>query len=211
MFIRSALVLDTTTPAPSFSFGGGTNTTQPAPTNAFGGTSTGFGTQNQPPTSTFGQPATSTFGASTSGFGTSNTTGAFGGTGGTFGNTGNTGGLFGAKPAFGATASAPTTGTTAGGIFGAAKPATGIFGSSKCQHHLTICDPYLTTISATTATPATGQGTASPAYAATQERDSTVGGAATTLHYQSITAMPAYRNSSFEVSIVFNTSRSPID
>ncbi|KAF8609715.1 hypothetical protein BDV93DRAFT_465151 [Ceratobasidium sp. AG-I] len=52
--------------------------------------------------------------------------------------------------------------------------------------------------STATATPAAGQGTASPTYAATQERDSTVGGAATTLHYQSITAMPAYRNSSFE-------------
>jgi hypothetical protein len=49
-------------------------------------------------------------------------------------------------------------------------------------------------------TTTTGQGTASPAYTATQERDSAVGGGSTTLHYQSITAMPAYRNFSFEVS-----------
>jgi hypothetical protein len=49
----------------------------------------------------------------------------------------------------------------------------------------------------------TGQGTASPTYVATQERDSAVGGGSTTLHYQSITAMPAYRNFSFEVRYIY--------
>ncbi|QRV91192.1 nucleoporin [Ceratobasidium sp. AG-Ba] len=152
-----------TTTTPSFSFG--SNTTQP--TNAFGGTSTGFGT-NTTQTSTFGQPApTNTFGASTSGgFGTgTNTSTTFGSGTGTFGSTN-------------------TTGTT-GGIFGAAKPATGLFGST-------------TTTTATPAATGQGQGTASPAYVVTQERDTAVGGGSTTLHYQSITAMPAYRNFSFE-------------
>ncbi|KAG8725116.1 hypothetical protein FRC09_008459 [Ceratobasidium sp. 395] len=175
---------NTNTTTPSFSFG---STTGTQPTSTFGGTSTGFGT-NQAQTSTFGQPApaTNTFGgASTStGFGTGTTGSTFGGGTSTFGNTANTGGgLFGAKPAFGSSTSTPAIGTgTTGGIFGAPKPATGIFGSTP------------TTTAATTA----GQGTASPAYVATQERDSAVGGAATTLHYQSITAMPAYRTMSFE-------------
>ncbi|CAE6530170.1 unnamed protein product [Rhizoctonia solani] len=181
-------------------FGGGTNTAntfgqQPKP---FG--STGFGTTNATTTPSFSfggatntsQPSTNTFGTGTTGgFGTqtqgqastfgqpSTSTSTFGSgttgfgsntTGGAFGST-NTGGAFGS-----------TTTNTGGGIFGGPKPATGgLFGSTT-----------------TTTTNAAGQGTASPAYSATQERDTAVGGSSTTLHYQSITAMPAYRNFSFE-------------
>ncbi|KAG8759967.1 hypothetical protein FRC11_001141, partial [Ceratobasidium sp. 423] len=183
-------------------FGGGTNTgstfgQQPKP---FG--STGFGTTNTTtttattPSFSFGsttntsQPSTNAFGAGTTGgFGTQTQgqTGTFGQpststfgsgtTGSGFGST-NTGGAFGSTNTGGAFGSATNTG---GGIFGGTKPATGgLFGST------------------TTTTNAAGQGTASPAYAATQERDTAVGGSSTTLHYQSITAMPAYRNFSFE-------------
>ncbi|KEP54149.1 nucleoporin [Rhizoctonia solani 123E] len=181
-------------------FGGATNTAstfgqQPKP---FG--STGFGATNTTTTPSFSfgsasnttQPTANAFGgANTGGFGTQTqpqagtfgqpSTSTFGsGTTGTgFGST-NTGGAFGATNTGGAFGA---TNNTAGGIFGAAKPATGgLFGSTA----------------ATTPTNAAGQGTASPAYIATQERDTAVGGSSTTLHYQSITAMPAYRNFSFE-------------
>ncbi|CAE6383898.1 unnamed protein product [Rhizoctonia solani] len=158
----------TTTNTTTPSFSFGSATNTTQPTNAFGGATTG-GFGTQT------QAQTSTFGQpSTSTFGSGTTGTGFGSTntGGAFGST-STGGAFGA------------TGNTGGGIFGGAKPATtGLFGST-----------------ATTTTPTTnaaGQGTASPAYTATQERDTAVGGSSTTLHYQSITAMPAYRNFSFE-------------
>ncbi|CAE6428515.1 unnamed protein product [Rhizoctonia solani] len=162
-------------PFGSTGFGTTTATTTTTPSFSFGGTS------NTNPTNAFGsntaggfgtqnQTPTSTFGQpSASTFGTG--TAGFGSTttGGAFGST-NTPNTFG------------STGNTGGGIFGAPKPATGgLFGSAT----------------ATTATTG-GQGTASPAYQATQERDTAVGGSSTTLHYQSITAMPAYRNFSFE-------------
>ncbi|KAH7345325.1 nuclear protein 96-domain-containing protein [Rhizoctonia solani] len=182
-------------------FGGGTNTgsTFGQPAKPFG--STGFGTTNTAaatPSFSFGganatQPATNSFGgAATGGFGTQNqaqtstfgqpSTSTFGGGTTGFGTT-SAGGAFGSTNTGGAFGSAPNAG---GGLFGAAKPATGgLFGST-------------TATTATATTNAAGQGTASPTYAATQERDTAVGGSTTTLHYQSITAMPAYRNFSFE-------------
>lgn len=121
---------------------GAFGTTPAATTSAFGG---GFGTNNQQQqqsgTSAFGggfgqaaqQPAKPAFGT----FGAATTTPATGTTGGLFGNTAQqpaqqqTGGLFGAKPAFGAT----TTPATGGGLFGNTQPAQqqqtgGLFGST---------------------------------------------------------------------------------
>lgn len=153
-----------------------------------------FGNLGTPSTGTsafsgFGQPATqpattaSAFGAPkpTSGFG------AFGG--------GGTNAFGGGTGAFGSTTTAPATGTgvfgssntggafgSAGGLFGPSKPATTTFGS----------------------TPATGQdgtatavttGTASPPYSVYSEKDPA---SSATLHYQTITAMPAYRGTSLE-------------
>ncbi|QRW18833.1 nucleoporin [Rhizoctonia solani] len=175
-------------------FGGGSNTTstfgqaKPFGSTGFGTTNTTAttapsfsftGTSNPTPTNAFGTNTTGGFGTQnqtpTSTFGQPSTS-TFGG--GTTGFGSNTGG------AFGSTNTTSTFGTatnTGGGMFGAPKPATGgLFGA------------------ATTTTNAAGQGTASPAYQATQERDTAVGGSSTTLHYQSITAMPAYRNFSFE-------------
>lgn len=48
-------------------------------------------------------------------------------------------------------------------------------------------------------------GSQSPPYEATQERDN-AGGQSVVLHYQSISCMPAYKNSSFEVSETLATS-----
>ncbi|KAJ1311780.1 hypothetical protein OPQ81_010246 [Rhizoctonia solani] len=175
-------------------FGGGSNTTSTfgQPAKPFG--STGFGTTNtSTPSFSFGttpaQPSTNAFGSGTTGgFGTQTQTSTFGqpststfgtGTTGTgFGTANTAGGAFGSTNTGGAFGSTANTG---GGIFGATKPATGgLFGSTPAAANTT------------------GQGTASPAYTATQERDTAVGGSSTTLHYQSITAMPAYRNFSFE-------------
>lgn len=153
-------------------------------TPAFGSTSNNTSAFNARPSafgsSAFGantqqqQPATSGFGfgASTSatpGFGSS-TTPATGG------------GLFGSRPAatssFGSTA--PATG---GGVFGAANPTP------------------TTGFGATASTPfgggATGQvqGSVNPEFTATTERDTSTG---VNNSYQTITAMPAYRNYSVE-------------
>ncbi|CAE7229687.1 unnamed protein product [Rhizoctonia solani] len=165
-------------PKPFGSSGFGTTATT-APSFSFGSTS-----NTAQPTNAFGGAATGGFGAQnqaqTSTFGQPSTS-TFGsgttGTGTGFGTT-NTGGAFGSTNT---TGTFGATGNTAGGVFGAPKPATGgLFGSTA------------------TTTNTAGQGTASPTYTATQERDTAVGGSSTTLHYQSITAMPAYRNFSFE-------------
>ncbi|EJD51201.1 hypothetical protein AURDEDRAFT_149853 [Auricularia subglabra TFB-10046 SS5] len=178
---------------------------QPAPTTgfgAFGGGGGAFG-QTQPATGAFGASAAATtpafgggggfgqtqnkpgFGASTGAFGsTGATSGGFGG----FGATGGTG-AFGAQPAaagggglFGSSGQASTStfgSAPAGGLFGARPAATAGFGTS------------------TALVPAVANGTASPAYEVTQERDN-VGAQSVVLHYQSISCMPAYKNSSFE-------------
>ncbi|ORX89753.1 Nucleoporin2-domain-containing protein [Basidiobolus meristosporus CBS 931.73] len=145
-------------------------------TGAFGGTSTGFG--SQPQQSGFGSGGL--FGSNTAapasntsfGFGNSSTTPAFGSTPsstGVFGQSSNTGNTFGST-------------TTSGGLFGNTNTnATGAFGGATSGFGSGMAN--------------TGNGTASPAYSVTQEKDSSTG--VITL-LQSISAMPAYRNFSFE-------------
>ncbi|KAL1944102.1 hypothetical protein VTO73DRAFT_3287 [Trametes versicolor] len=163
--------------------GGGTNT---------GSTGTGFGAFGSTNTSNaggglFGQPKPTTgFGAfgggGTTAFGstTATPTPAFGG-GGAFGSstpaTGSSTGtnLFGSQP---------STSTSAfgggGGLFGANKPATG-FGTTQTS---TDGGAPVTT------------GTANPPFSPYTEKDNI--NPSITLQYQSITAMPQYRSSTFE-------------
>ncbi|KAI0658563.1 nucleoporin autopeptidase-domain-containing protein [Cubamyces menziesii] len=157
-----------------------------------GTTGTGFGAFGSNNTSNaggglFGQPKPATgFGAfgggGTSAFGsTPSTTPAFGSGGGAFGGSGTTGtttgtGLFGSQPS----TSTGAFGSGGGGLFGANKPATG-FGTT----------PAATDTSAPVTT-----GTANPPFSPYTEKDNI--NPATTLQYQSITAMPQYRSASFE-------------
>lgn len=146
-------------------------------TGGFGGGGTSaFGAK--PAFGAFGGAGTSTFGsAGTGAFGQNNTnntgTGAFGQPA----NTGSTfggGGLFGAKPA------------TAPGVFGGATSTGGTAGNDN----------------ATGAVAPVTTGTANPPYSVHSEKDTT-GAQTVTLHYQSISMMPAYRGSSFEVGVAF--------
>ncbi|KAF9924767.1 hypothetical protein FBU30_005317 [Linnemannia zychae] len=143
----------------------------------FGGSSTGFGVQaqNQPQTgfggSSFGAaPATSTGGFG--GFGASSTTtGGFGSTSG-----------FGAKPAISGFGTQPATG------FGAA-PTTGFGGATTgFGSGTSMLGGGLNANQA-------GNGTVNPPFTPHVEKDLSSG---QNSHYQSITAMPAYRNFSFE-------------
>ncbi|KAF9031831.1 hypothetical protein BDZ89DRAFT_1131665 [Hymenopellis radicata] len=167
----------------AFSGGGafGQNTQQqqqPAVNPMFGGATTGG-------TSGFGAFSTPNNNASTSAFGSavkpatgfgafSGGNSAFGGGGGAFGQTNNN-----PTSAFGNT----NTGTSAfgsstnTGVFGQPKPATSAFGAPTDA----VVAPVTT-------------GSANPAYAAFSDKET--GG--TTSHYQSITAMPIYRGTSFE-------------
>ncbi|KAL1662278.1 nucleoporin autopeptidase-domain-containing protein [Schizophyllum commune] len=123
---------------------------------------------------------TSAFGAKPAGFGAfgGGGTSAFGG-GGTgtsaFGGGGNTG-----TSAFGATNTGSAFGSTSGGGLFGAKPAGTGFGA----------------FGGASTTPATGpvaNGSSDPPYSAYQEKDGSA-----TLTYQAISAMPAYRGTSFE-------------
>ncbi|KAG6861841.1 hypothetical protein C0995_011138 [Termitomyces sp. Mi166 len=140
---------------------------------AFGGTNTSQSNTTNP---MFGGAKPSTgFGAFGGG------TSAFGG-GGTFGQTNTASGS--GTGAFGqpATATATSAFGTGNSIFGASKPAPTAFGT--------------TTTSSTTAPPVT-TGSSNPPYAIHTEKDPS--SANVTLHYQSISCMPAYANTSVEV------------
>ncbi|KAF9431069.1 hypothetical protein BGZ94_009994 [Podila epigama] len=137
----------------------------------FGGSTTGFGVQAQQT-----QPQTGFGGSTFGGTGTQSTTGGFGGFGATSSAGGfGSGGGFGAKPATTGFGGATTGfGSTANTGFGGA--ATSSFGGGGLG---------------TT----TGQGTANPPFAPFVEKEPATG---QNSHYQSITAMPAYRGFSFE-------------
>ncbi|KAG0094807.1 hypothetical protein BGZ93_006756 [Podila epicladia] len=137
----------------------------------FGGSTTGFGVQAQQ-----AQPQTGFGGSSFGGTGATSTAGAFGG----FGTTASTGGFgsgggFGAKPATTGFGGA-TTGFGAPANTGFGGAATSSFGGGG--------------MNATA-----GQGTANPPFAPFVEKEPATG---QNSHYQSITAMPAYRAFSFE-------------
>ncbi|KAG0348000.1 hypothetical protein BG004_006376 [Podila humilis] len=138
----------------------------------FGGSSSGFGVQAQQQT----QPQTGFGGSSFGGAGQTASAGGFGGFGGNSagGGFGSAGG-FGAKPATTGFGAAPTGfGAAANTGFGGGA-ATSSFGGGMNA-------------------PA-GQGTANPPFAPFVEKDPSTG---QNSHYQSITAMPAYRNYSFD-------------
>ncbi|KAF8581174.1 hypothetical protein K439DRAFT_1636403 [Ramaria rubella] len=156
-----------------------TSSSSPLPlsirTGAFGGASTS--------NNAFGQPKPA-FGTTTGGgaFGsTQQQPSAFGTTsGGAFGGAATSGGFgtAGTGGAFGQPAQPPQNAFGGGGLFN--KPATPAFGSNALV---------------ATNVPATGS--SSPPFQEFQERDQS-GSVSTTLHYQSISCMPAYRNASFE-------------
>ncbi|KAI0082551.1 hypothetical protein K474DRAFT_1688085 [Panus rudis PR-1116 ss-1] len=153
----------------------------PAPATGFGA----FGNTNNANTTTggiFGQPKPATgfgaFGGGTTG------TSAFG-TPSTFGTpAGNTAGGTGL---FGSTANAGNSAFGGGGAFGGSKTGTS-FGSAMTTSSNPNAGPYDGVAPVTT-------GTSSPAYAPWDDKDPTT---SSTLHYQSITCMPAYRGCSFE-------------
>ncbi|KAM3588719.1 hypothetical protein VKS41_001157 [Umbelopsis sp. WA50703] len=126
--------------------------------------------------SAFGSTATQQPASSGFGFGTSTATPAFGAAA----NSATSGGLFGSRPA--TTSAFGSTAPTTGGVFGSTPAANTGFGASSST-------PFGAT--------ATGQvqGTVNPEYTATVERDASTG---VNNHYQTITAMPAYRNYSVE-------------
>ncbi|KAH8092457.1 hypothetical protein BXZ70DRAFT_993337 [Cristinia sonorae] len=160
---------------PMFGGLGTTNTTTPT----FGSTGA-FGATNNASTGTslFGAPKPAT------GFG------AFSGGTGAFGN--NTAGTSTGTGLFGGATNTNTAGTGAFGgtsLFGAPKPAVG-FGATPSQ-----TGGAFGAATTENAAPVT-TGTSNPPYAVYDEKDST--NSSLTLHYQSITCMPAYRGSSFE-------------
>ncbi|RUP44784.1 nucleoporin autopeptidase-domain-containing protein [Jimgerdemannia flammicorona] len=171
----SSLFGQTTNPQPGF---GGFGATA-APT-AFGQQTTNTGAFGQPSTSASPFGATTSTGptpastAASSGFGFGSSTA----TAPAFGSTPSaTGGLFGSRPAQNS-AFGTTTNT---GVFGQAAPTTSAFGSSN-----TSAFPATNTLPA---------GTSNPPYSVTNERDQATG---TNNAFHSISAMPAYKNYSFE-------------
>ncbi|KAF8935661.1 hypothetical protein BGZ52_007592 [Haplosporangium bisporale] len=137
----------------------------------FGGSTPGFGVQAQQ-----AQPQSGFGGSSFGGAGATSTPGSFGGFGATTSTGGfGSGGGFGAKPATTGFGAANTGfGATANTGFGGA--ATSTFGGGGMNA-------------------AAGQGTANPPFAPFVEKEPATG---QNSHYQSITAMPAYRGFSFE-------------
>jgi len=92
------------------------------------------------------------------------------------------GGLFGSRPA--TTSAFGSTNPATGGVFGSTPAATTGFGTSTS-----------TPFGSNAAGQVPVQGTVNPEYAATIERDSSTG---VNNNYQTVTAMPAYRNYSVE-------------
>ncbi|KAL1917286.1 uncharacterized protein VTP21DRAFT_4942 [Calcarisporiella thermophila] len=185
---------------------------------------TGFGGFNQQPTA-FGQNTASTpFGqtSTTPAFGTG-TTGGFGSTP-AFGQQqqqqrssfGTGGGLFGSNTASTPASSAPSFGfgssTSTTPAFGSASTGTGLFGQKPATTTTGFGSTTGTGLFGSTGSSTTtgfgsttpgfgasnlvgGNGTASPAYEVTSDKDATSG---QMNMFHSITAMPAYRNWSFE-------------
>ncbi|KAF9904520.1 hypothetical protein EC991_002628 [Linnemannia zychae] len=145
----------------------------------FGGSTSGFGAQAQ------AQPQTG-FGGSTFGAAPTTTAGGFGGFGAAPATTGGFGaaGGFGAKPATTGFGAQPTTG------FGAAAN-TGFGGGAATNTFGSGAGMLGGGLNASQA----GSGTANPPFSPFIEKDLSSG---QNSHYQSITAMPAYRNFSFE-------------
>ena len=189
--------------SPFASFGSNTNT-QNTTNSVFGGGSTAFGA-NKNSGSMFGQSSNTPssgglFGQSSSNPNTSTSGGMFGSS-----NTNqNTSGGFGG---FGSTttaaASSPFGGQSSGtNLFGSNKPAStgfGGFGSSN-----TTSSPFGASTGSAgggfgSASSNQNQGTAVVPFEPLQEKDSTKPGAFNS--FQSITAMPQYRNFSFEVCV----------
>ena len=138
-------------------------------------------------------------GGGTSAFGAKPAFGAFGGGGNTstFGSGGT--GAFGqtnaAQPSTNAFGQPSNTGATfGGGLFGGQKPATAptVFGGAPSTGGAAGATDGVV--------PPVTTGTSNPPYSVHTEKDTT-GASAVTLHYQSITMMPAYRGTSFEVCV----------
>ncbi|KAJ8517984.1 hypothetical protein ONZ45_g4906 [Pleurotus djamor] len=164
---------------PMFGNLGGTSNT--APTSGFG--AFGGATSNQTP-SAFGAPKPATgFGA----FGGA-ATNTFGGGGNAFGTTPNSNAGTSGTSLFGQANNTSTSGAFGGGgLFGANKT-TG-FGTN------TTTNPQNAPIDGVT--PVT-TGSSNPPYAAFTDKEQSNNGSSVTLHYQSISCMPAYRGTSFE-------------
>ncbi|KAF7432733.1 hypothetical protein PC9H_004676 [Pleurotus ostreatus] len=160
--------------------GGSTNTASPSGFGAFGG---GTNNNNNQTTSAFGAPRPATgFGAFGGGTGTFGSTPAFGSTAAPAGTSGTS--LFGQ----------PNNTTTAGGafgsntgLFGASKPATTGFGTTQAQNQ-----------NGTNTVAAVTTGSSNPPYNAFTDKENPGSGTSVTLHYQSISCMPAYQGTSFE-------------
>ncbi|KAF9127662.1 hypothetical protein BGW39_005698 [Mortierella sp. 14UC] len=144
----------------------------------FGGSTSGFGAQAQ------AQPQTG-FGGSTFGAAPTTTAGGFGGFGAAPATTGGFGaaGGFGAKPAATGFGAQPAAGFGAAANTGFGGGATNAFGGGAG-----MMGGGLNANQA-------GNGTANPPFSPFIEKDLSSG---QNSHYQSITAMPAYRNFSFE-------------
>ncbi|KAJ3079296.1 hypothetical protein HK102_003875, partial [Quaeritorhiza haematococci] len=183
---------------------------QPAAPSAFGqpapaaGTSA-FGTSTP---SAFGQnkPA---FGTGTSLFGGNSTPasgfGSFGSTASTstpaFGGAAQTGGLFGQKPAasgglFGSNTLGGTTGTNTS-VFGATQPTTSAFGATNTSGGMFGSGLGAQKPAGFGGMGGDNKGTGNPPFAPFHDKDTSLPNATVSI-FQSVTAMPAYRNFSFE-------------
>lgn len=190
---------------------------------AFGGSSPfgggGFGAKPTVASSPFGAPSGGFGAPAASPFGQPSSTPAFGG-GSAFGSAASTPGFGASAPGFGAAPASPfgsaqTTSAFGSGGFGAAASPAGGFGTSSPAGGFGTSSPAGGFGSSTGAYGAGGQaysafgapmsgfsgsqgvGTLSVKYQDTVEQDTT-GGSLTSLKYHSISAMPAYRNKTFE-------------
>ncbi|KAF9281983.1 hypothetical protein BGZ68_006286 [Mortierella alpina] len=173
---------------PGFGAAPATNAFGAAPANTgfgggggFGGSTTGFGVQAQ------AQPQ-SGFGGSS--FGAANTATSGGGFGGGFGSTAGAAPGFGSGSGFGAKPATTGFGAQPASGFGAAAN-TGFGGGAATSTFGAGGGMLGGGMNATAA----GNGTVNPAFSAYLEKDPATG---QNSHYQSITAMPAYRGYSFE-------------
>lgn len=184
-----------------------------------GGGGGGFGAKSAVASSPFGAPSGGFGAPAASPFGQQSSTPAFGG-GSAFGSAASTPGFGASAPGFGAAPASPfgstqTTSAFGGGGFGAAASPTGGFGASSPAGGFGASSPAGGFGSSAGAFGTGGQGysgfgaspssfsgaqavgTTSVKYQDTVEQDTT-GGSLTSLKYHSISAMPAYRNKTFE-------------
>lgn len=190
-----------------------------SPFGGGGGGGGGFGAKPAVPSSPFGAPAGGFGAPAASPFGQPSSTPAFGG-GSAFGSAASSPGFGASAPGFGAAPASPfgsaqTTSAFGSGGFGAAASPAGGFGTSSPAGGFGTSSPAGGFGSSTGAYGAGGQGysafgapasgfsgsqgvgTLSVKYQDTVEQDTT-GGSLTSLKYHSISAMPAYRNKTFE-------------